>query len=185
MWFFKKKTEKSHNLSNKIEITEDDIIAGEKELKAKMTRSRTARMKMMNDRIEFLRRKQEEAQLLQEIRDIEGDLMPDEDDFESDDDGSPEAMLMKILAPILANKMGAPVPEQNSTTPMPEAIPEQETPNIHGISLTDDKLKEIKGRFTKTQIELFNKLSDEQKRALIVAEIPDIDDDTLERAIKI
>ena len=190
MWPFKKKSVKPEKILDRALITEEDIRQGDIELKRKQTRLKTKRLKMLEDQADFLEQMQQERQMQMQIDEMKEDLFGSDDEPETDFEGNLEdKLLMKLLDPMLKQQGGAgKVSSNQGFSSPPNENKEYIAPNTDtapSIHLTDEKLMEIKGKIPEAKLKLFNALSDNQKRGMILAELPDIDDDTLERAIKI
>jgi len=95
------------------------------------------------------------------------------DEEEGSDGSDTDAMLMLLLTKVLGGN--APLSASASSAPNP--------PVATKISMTDEQIEEILASMPKRYVKLSRDLSDETLRAMILGKMPNVDDDTIQRAI--
>jgi len=99
------------------------------------------------------------------------------------DDGGEDpmtAMLMTLLAPKLKEMIPAMIPNKLANS---ENSPQSVGPQIAGTNLSDEQLKKIYDRLPGHIKKQARNMPDEEIRTFIVASLPAIDEDTINRAV--
>lgn len=120
--------------------------------------------------LEVERTRLEIEKIRAEIDEIRGQFEDDEDEPEQSAT-SPESMLSGILMAAMANKQ-----QQQPPAPVAQAIPPAE--------LTDEEIKRLIDSFPKHQVKLFRSLPDDTKINLIRSKMPNLGQDTINRALQ-
>lgn len=160
--------------------TEEEIR--ERTIKATETKLKNQRYRLLNERLRRLQRKAEEQEMEEEIRDMEDYLNGDDDENNTNGEsftGNPITdALVQAYMPILLNK----VQNQNSTSNNASmTVPQTSTPMT--VSMTDEALLELKNKLPNKVLKELKTMDDTTKAQLIRLHLPNIDEDTLKRAV--
>lgn len=145
-------------------------IQAETAVKGQITRLRNARLKMLRDQLAAYNRRMEEQMLMDEIADLRGDI----DDVDEGDlpENIEDALLMKILSPVLGGATPSSTTSQTETEPLGQ------------VNFTDAQLDEIKAGVPKIHLQNLAKLDPVIRANLIRASFPHMDENSIARAVK-
>lgn len=135
---------------------------------------REANLNLRRQQAEIESLKLERQRIMQEaeLERLKDELYGDEED-EQEDSGL-EQMLVPILMAVL-NKHPADIP-------MAQGIPAQAVQNVN---LTDEEIRSVIKQFPKAQVKMAKALSDDVLRKGIIAHVPNINPESVERALAI
>lgn len=174
IWDFFKTRKKPKASSLSEDSSEDEIL---KRIQKKQKEMRKEKLALWEQQLDNLRMRQEQLKMEKEIADIESQLS--EFDFE-DDDGedsnssdpmSPEALLTGIVTSSLA------APKQTITTEAPG--------QTSLLTFSDEQIRQLKEQLPSIYKMQLHILSDDQVKAMIKMKFPQVDNDTLNRAVGI
>jgi len=107
----------------------------------------------------------------EEIAEIRGDYDEDED-VEVEDMMNPDMLMMSMLTKLMSG--------QAQSVPRSDLTP---TSTHQGQSITDEQIRTYLSQMPRIVIKKIKKLKDEDLKPLIKSHLPDIDEDSLDRAI--
>jgi len=169
--FFKsKKKPKASSFSE--DSNEDDTL---RRIQKKQKELRKEKLALWEQQLDSLRMKQEQLKMEAEIAEIESQLSQfdeeDGEDSDSQDPMSPEALLTGIVAQSFASPKQAVSQEQQGQTTM--------------LTFTDEQIRQLKENMPSAYKLQLHILSDDQVKAMIKMKYPQVDNDTLNRAVGI
>jgi len=139
----------------------------------KMLAMQREQMDMMQEQLTNLRNIQRQRMMQEQIEALQSSMYEDDDEDEDSSD-SDEDMFMKLLQTV-AQKSNTEV-----KTPFPSGM---ELPQK--VSLSDEQLLEMLNSVDPKYLKLAKKMSDSSLKGFIKAQMPNIDDDTMLRAIRL
>ena len=174
---FFKSTKKPKASAIYTEEGEEEQVKRVNKLRKQLSRGR---LDIYERRLEALHRQQEEMRLRAEIQEMEQQLseFDDEDEDSTSDDGmNPDALMMGLFSSMIT-KNNSPA-NTGVTAPSSAAVQEVK------ISYTDEQIREIKGQIPKAYLKMSKTFTDEQLSDFILKKYPNLDDDTIIRAVGI
>lgn len=154
--------------------------------KAKVTRLsndiQNITLKAKERQLRRLKQKLEEREMEAEIAELEAELYGEEEESEESPMAlmqSPEALLMSIISQA-ALKRQSPAAETTSNAFNSNPL---STSSAAGVKITDEEIRQFKSKLPKAALKYLKKSTDEELEAQIKSRLPNIDDDTIDRAI--
>lgn len=171
-WLINKLTgDKRYNRVKPVE--EIDTMVTKQQISKEITKLQQLQL----ERLKQLRETKERQLEEQKIADLEAEMYEDEE--EDTNSGNFEDEVMKaLLLPMLQQKLN---PSATLSTSQGNAQPT--TVEYPSVSLTDEALRELKDKIPKNILDNLKTVSDETKKQLIRAQYPQLDEDTLNRAV--
>ena len=155
------------------EIIESDNGKLEKAIRRKRAEIHHRRLEQLNERLEEIRMEQEIADAEDSLAALEGD--DEEDVINPADAMNPDMLMMGLLTKVLNKPAAAPVPQVAPSTKLESRI----------ISYSDEQIRDLKSKIPKPYLNKLQKCTDEEISGQLLERFPDVDNDTIKRAVVI
>ena len=178
-WFKKEKEHKGHVLDDEDRATAKELRDRKKEIEMlKLDR---------DDSLNKLRYEKQKLDLEREIEELRGLYDDDEDEITPQADDDTTTALMKMFAPMLINKFSQQQPTQPPaySSPSPVAQPQSISTPSSKVSLSDEELLKLWAETPSIAKAYAKNMGDDTIITSLKAKLPNVDDDTLQRGLKI
>ena len=179
-WFKKEKEHKGHVLDDEDRATAKELRDRRKEIEMlKLDR---------DDSLNKLRYEKQKLDLEREIEELRGLYEDDENDIAPQEGDDTTTALMKMFAPMLVSKFSQQQTQQQPVYSSPSPVTQPQSniaPPSQKVSLSDEELLKLWVETPSIAKSYAKNMSDDTIITSLKAKLPNVDDDTLQRGLKI